>query len=154
LKDDQESFKKSIGLSGVEGETGFTTLERTSIRPTLDCNGIWGGYIGEAAKTVIASKAFAKISMRLVPYQTPDEITEKFTAYFNKITPDDVEAKVTPLHGGMRYVVPRDTKDLAAAKKPMETGFGKDVVPDRSGGSNPITAMFEGVLGSKSVLMG
>ncbi|SFI68754.1 Acetylornithine deacetylase/Succinyl-diaminopimelate desuccinylase [Kaistella treverensis] len=154
LKDNPESFKKSIGLSGVEGETGFTTLERTSIRPTLDCNGIWGGYIGEGAKTVIPSKAFAKISMRLVPYQTPDEITEKFTAYFNKIAPDNVKVKVTPHHGGMPYVLPSDTKEFAAAKKAMETAFGKEVLPYRSGGSIPITAMFEQVLGSKSVLMG
>lgn len=154
LKDDPENFKKSIGLSGVEGETGFTTLERTSIRPTLDCNGIWGGYIGEGAKTVIPSKAFAKISMRLVPYQTPDEITEKFTAYFNKIAPDNVKVKVTPHHGGMPYVLPSDTKEFAAAKKAMETAFGKEVLPYRSGGSIPITAMFEEVLGSKSVLMG
>jgi acetylornithine deacetylase/succinyl-diaminopimelate desuccinylase-like protein len=154
LKDDPESFKKSIGLSGVEGETGFTTLERTSIRPTLDCNGIWGGYIGEGAKTVIPSKAFAKISMRLVPYQTPDEITEKFTAYFEKIAPENVKVKVTPHHGGMPYVLPSDTKEFAAAKKAMETAFGKEVLPYRSGGSIPITAMFEEVLGSKSVLMG
>jgi len=154
LKDDPENFKKSIGLNGVEGETGFTTLERTSIRPTLDCNGIWGGYIGEGAKTVIPSKAFAKISMRLVPYQTPDEITEKFTAYFNKIAPDNVKVKVTPHHGGMPYVLPSDTKEFAAAKKAMETAFGKEVLPYRSGGSIPITAMFEEVLGSKSVLMG
>ena len=154
LKDDPENFKKSIGLSGVEGETGFTTLERTSIRPTLDCNGIWGGYIGEGAKTVIPSKAFAKISMRLVPYQTPDEITEKFTAYFEKIAPENVKVKVTPHHGGMPYVLPSDTKEFAAAKKAMETAFGKEVLPYRSGGSIPITAMFEEVLGSKSVLMG
>ena len=154
LKDDPENFKKSIGLNGVEGETGFTTLERTSIRPTLDCNGIWGGYIGEGAKTVIPSKAFAKISMRLVPYQTPDEITEKFTAYFEKIAPENVKVKVTPHHGGMPYVLPSDTKEFAAAKKAMETAFGKEVLPYRSGGSIPITAMFEEVLGSKSVLMG
>jgi len=95
LKDDPEQFKKSIGLKGVEGEKGYTTLERTSIRPTLDCNGIWGGYTGEGAKTVIPSKAYAKISMRLVPYQTPEEITEKFTKYFEKIAPDNVKVKVS-----------------------------------------------------------
>ncbi len=154
LKDDQEEFKKSINLKGVEGEEGFTTLERTSIRPTLDCNGIWGGYTGEGAKTVIPSKAFAKISMRLVPYQTPDEITEKFTKYFEKIAPDNVKIKVTPHHGGMPYVLPSDTKEFLAAKKAMETAFGKEVLPYRSGGSIPITAMFEQVLGAKSVLMG
>lgn len=154
LKDDQEEFKKSISLKGVEGEEGFTTLERTSIRPTLDCNGIWGGYTGEGAKTVIPSKAFAKISMRLVPYQTPDEITEKFTKYFEKIAPDNVKVKVTPHHGGMPYVLPSDTKEFLAAKKAMETAFGKEVLPYRSGGSIPITAMFEQVLRAKSVLMG
>lgn len=154
LKDDPEAFKKSIGLEGVEGEKGYTTLERTSIRPTLDCNGIWGGYTGEGAKTVIPSKAFAKISMRLVPYQTPDEITEKFTKYFEKIAPDNVRVKVTPHHGGMPYVLPSDTKEFQAAKKAMESAFGKEVLPFRSGGSIPITALFEEVLGAKSVLMG
>lgn len=154
LKDNPEEFKNSIGLSGVEGEKGYTTLERTSIRPTLDCNGIWGGYTGEGAKTVIPSKAFAKISMRLVPYQTPEEITEKFTKYFEKIAPDNVKIKVTPHHGGMPYVLPSDTKEFLAAKKAMETAFGKEVLPYRSGGSIPITAMFEQVLGAKSVLMG
>lgn len=154
LKDDPEKFKTSIGLKGVEGEKGFTKLERTSIRPTLDCNGIWGGYTGEGAKTVIPSKAFAKISMRLVPYQTPDEITEKFTKYFEKIAPDNVKVKVNPHHGGMPYVLPSDTKEFLAAKKAMETAFGTEVLPYRSGGSIPITAMFEKVLGAKSVLMG
>lgn len=154
LKDNPEEFKKSIGLEGVEGEKGYTALERTSIRPTLDCNGIWGGYTGEGAKTVIPSKAFAKISMRLVPYQTPDEITEKFKNYFEKIAPDNVRVKVTPHHGGMPYVLPSDTKEYLAAKKAMETAFGKEVLPYRSGGSIPITAMFEQVLGAKSVLMG
>ncbi|WP_417428831.1 dipeptidase [Halpernia sp.] len=154
LRDDQEHFKKSIGLNGVEGENGFTTLERTSIRPTLDANGIWGGYIGEGAKTVIPSKAYAKISMRLVPYQTPEEITEKFTTYFKKIAPENVKVKVTPHHGGMPYVLPSDTKEFLAAKKAMEEAFGKEVLPYRSGGSIPITSMFEKVLNAKSVLMG
>jgi acetylornithine deacetylase/succinyl-diaminopimelate desuccinylase-like protein len=154
LKDDPEHFKKSIGLSGVEGEAGFTTLERTSIRPTLDANGIWGGYIGEGAKTVIPSKAYAKISMRLVPYQTPEEITEKFTAYFKKIAPDNVKVKITPHHGGMPYVLPSNTKEFKAAQKAMEEAFGKEVLPYRSGGSIPITSMFEKVLNAKSVLMG
>ncbi|MDO5616912.1 MAG: dipeptidase [Cruoricaptor ignavus] len=154
LKDNPEEFKKSIGLNDVEGEKGYTTLERTSIRPTLDCNGIWGGYIGEGAKTVIPSKAFAKISMRLVPYQTPEEITEKFKNYFEKIAPANVKVTVTPHHGGMPYVLPSDTKEFLAAKNAMETAFGKEVLPFRSGGSIPITAMFEEVLGAKSVLMG
>ena len=154
LKDNPEEFKKSIGLSGIEGETGYTTLERTSIRPTLDCNGIWGGYIGEGAKTVIPSKAFAKISMRLVPYQTDEEITEKFTKYFERIAPASVKVKVTPHHGGMPYVLPSDTKEFLAAKKAMEKAFGKEVLPYRSGGSIPITSLFEKILGAKSVLMG
>ena len=154
LKDNPEEFKKSIGLNGVEGETGYTTLERTSIRPTLDVNGIWGGYIGEGAKTVIPSKAFAKISMRLVPYQTDEEITEKFTQYFKKIAPASVKVKVTPHHGGMPYVLQSNTKEFLAAKKAMEKAFGKEVLPYRSGGSIPITSLFEKILGAKSVLMG
>ena len=154
LKDNPEEFKKSIGLSGVEGETGYTTLERTSIRPTLDVNGIWGGYTGEGAKTVIPSKAFAKISMRLVPYQTDEEITEKFTKYFEKIAPASVKIKVTPHHGGMPYVLQSNTKEFQAAKKAMEKAFGKEVLPYRSGGSIPITSLFEKILGAKSVLMG
>lgn len=154
LKDNPEEFKKSIGLNGVEGETGYTTLERTSIRPTLDCNGIWGGYIGEGAKTVIPSKAFAKISMRLVPYQTDEEITEKFTKYFEKIAPASVKVKVTPHHGGMPYVLQSNTKEFLAAKQAMEKAFGKEVLPYRSGGSIPITSLFEKILGAKSVLMG
>ncbi len=154
LKDNPEEFKKSIGLSGVKGETGYTTLERTSIRPTLDVNGIWGGYTGEGAKTVIPSKAFAKISMRLVPYQTDEEITEKFTKYFEKIAPASVKVKVTPHHGGMPYVLQSNTKEFQAAKKAMEKAFGKEVLPYRSGGSIPITSLFEKILGAKSVLMG
>lgn len=154
LKDDPVAFKSSIGLRGVEGEKGFTTLERTSIRPTLDVNGIWGGYTGEGAKTVIPSKAFAKISMRLVPRQTPAEITSKFTKYFEKIAPDNVKVTVKPHHGGMPYILPSDTREFRAAQQAMETAFGKAVLPYRSGGSIPITAMFEEVLSAKSVLMG
>ncbi len=154
LKDDPEGYKKSIGLNDIQGEEGYTTLERASIRPTLDVNGIWGGYTGEGAKTVIASQAFAKISMRLVPNQTPEEITEKFSKYFEKIAPKSVKVKVTPHHGGMPYVLESDTKEFLAAKKAMESAFGKEVLPYRSGGSIPITAMFEKVLGAKSVLMG
>ena len=154
LKDDPEAFKKEIGLKGVEGEKGYTTLERTSIRPTLDVNGIWGGYIGEGAKTVIPSKAFAKISMRLVPNQTPEEITEKFTKHFEKIAPDSVKVTVTPHHGGMPYVLESNTKEFLAARKAMEQAFGREVLPFRSGGSIPITALFEQILGVKSVLMG
>ena len=129
LKDDPEAYKKSIGLNDIQGEEGYTTLERASIRPTLDVNGIWGGYTGEGAKTVIASKAFAKISMRLVPQQTPEEITEKFTKYFEKIAPKSVKVTVTPHHGGMPYVLESDTKEFQAAKKAMEQAFGRAVLP-------------------------
>ncbi|WP_092736010.1 dipeptidase [Riemerella columbipharyngis] len=154
LKDNPEAYKQEIGLKGLQGEEGYTTLERTSIRPTLDVNGIWGGYTGEGAKTVIPSKAFAKISMRLVPYQTPEEITGKFVNHFKKIAPDSVKLKVTPHHGGMPYVLKSDAPEFLAAKKAMEKAFGKEVLPFRSGGSIPITALFEQVLGAKSVLMG
>lgn len=154
LKDNPEYFKKSIGINDVEGEEGYTTLERTSIRPTLDVNGIWGGYTGEGAKTIIPSKAFAKISMRLVPNQTSDEITEKFTQHFLKIAPKSVKVKVKPHHGGIPYVLHTDTKEFLAAKKAMEEAFGKEVLPYRSGGGIPITAIFEKVLNAKSVLMG
>lgn len=154
LKDDPESFKKSIGLEGVQGEKGYTTLERSSIRPTLDVNGIWGGYTGEGAKTVIPAKANAKISMRLVPNQTPEEIEEKFTTYFNKIAPDSVRVIVTPHHGGLPYVLESDTKEFQAAKRAMERAFQKEVLPYRSGGSIPIMSLFEKILGVKTVLMG
>lgn len=154
LLDNPEEFKSSINLKGLEGEKGFTTLERIGIRPSLDCNGIWGGYTGEGAKTVIPSKAYAKISMRLVPNQTDAEITEKFTKYFTSIAPDSVSVKVTPHHGGMPYVLKSDTMEFQAAKEAMEGAFGKKVYPYRSGGSIPITSMFESVLGSKCVLMG
>jgi len=154
LKDDPKSFKQSIGLKGLEGEKDYTTLERTSIRPSLDVNGIWGGYTGEGAKTVIPSKAFAKISMRLVPNQNTDEITEKFTKYFHKIAPENVTVKVTAHHGGTPYVLPSESDEFLAAKKAMEKTFGKEILPYRSGGSIPITALFEEILGSKSVLMG
>jgi len=154
LKDDPQQFMKSIGLKGVEGEKGYSTVERFSIRPTLDANGIWGGYTGEGAKTVIPSKAFAKISMRLVPNQTPEEISEKFTRYFKKIAPDNVKVTIKPHHGGMPYALASDSEEFIAAKKAMEEAFGKEVLPYRSGGSIPITSLFEEVLGSKSVLMG
>ena len=154
LKDDPEAFKKEIGLKGLEGEKNYTTLERTSIRPTLDVNGMWGGYIGEGAKTVIPSKAFAKISMRLVPNQTPEEITEKFIKHFQKIAPKSIKLKITPHHGGMPYILESNTKEFLAAKKAMEQAFEKEVLPFRSGGSIPITALFEQILEVKSVLMG
>lgn len=151
---DEEEYKKSIGLSDTEGETGYTSMERASIRPTLDVNGIWGGYTGEGAKTVIASKAYAKISMRLVPDQDPDKITEMFTNHFKSIAPSSVSVKVTPHHGGQPAVTPTDSPAYVAASRAMETTFGKVPVPFRGGGSIPIVALFEQILGLKTVLMG
>ncbi|KJS06678.1 MAG: peptidase dimerization domain protein [Flavobacteriales bacterium BRH_c54] len=149
-----EAYKKSIGLTDIDGEEGYTTNERNSIRPTLDVNGIWGGYTGEGAKTVLPSKAYAKISMRLVPHQDSDEISDLFTEYFKSIAPPSVSVKVTPHHGGTPYVTPIDFSGYLAAKNAMEATFGKAPIPVRSGGSIPIVALFEQVLGLKSVLMG
>jgi len=150
----EEAYKKALDISAVHGEKGFTTRERGSIRPTLDVNGIWGGYIGEGAKTVIASKAYAKISMRLVPNQEPAEITQLFTTYFESIAPEGVQVKVTPHHGGEPAVTPIDSAGYQAASKAMETTFGKRPIPLRSGGSIPIVSLFEKELGLKTVLMG
>lgn len=149
-----EDYKKSIDLSDIHGEKGYTTNERNSIRPTLDVNGIWGGYTGEGAKTVIASKAYAKISMRLVPNQTPDEITEKFTKHFLKIAPKSVKVKITPHHGGHGYVTPTDNIGYKAAHKAYAKTFGVTPIPQRSGGSIPIVSLFEQELKSKTILMG
>ncbi len=149
-----DKFKKSIGISDIIGEEGFSAPERMSIRPTLDVNGMWGGYTGEGAKTVIPSKAYAKISMRLVPFQDPEKITELFKKHFESMAPAGVSVKVTPHHGGVPYVAPTDTAGYRAASKAMESSFGKVPVPVRSGGSIPIVAMFEEELGAKSILMG
>lgn len=149
-----EDYKKALDIGDVQGEKGYTTSERYSIRPTLDVNGIWGGYTGEGAKTVIASKAYAKISMRLVPHQDPDEITELFTKHFESIAPKGVKVKVTPHHGGLPYVTNMDSLGYKAAAKAYETTFGKTPIPERTGGSIPIVALFEQVLGSKTILMG
>jgi acetylornithine deacetylase/succinyl-diaminopimelate desuccinylase-like protein len=149
-----DNYKKALDLSDIHGEEGYTTNERTSIRPTLDINGIWGGYTGEGAKTVIASKAYAKISMRLVPYQNSDKITQLFSYYFNQIAPPSVKVKVTPHHGGEPVVTPSTSIAYKAASMAMETTFGKKPIPMRSGGSIPIVAMFKSVLGLDSVLLG
>jgi acetylornithine deacetylase/succinyl-diaminopimelate desuccinylase-like protein len=149
-----DAYKKALDLGDIYGETGYVTNERTSIRPTLDVNGIWGGYTGEGAKTVIASKAFAKISMRLVPDQDPDEITELFTKHFEAIAPKAVKVKVTPHHGGHAYVTPIDNIGYKAANKAYTESFGVPAIPQRSGGSIPIVALFEQELKSKSILMG
>jgi len=150
----EDEYKKALGVGAVLGEKGFTTLERTSIRPTLDVNGIWGGYIGEGAKTVLPGKAFAKISMRLVPHQDPDKMTELFTSYFTRMAPPSVQVKVTPHHGGKPAVTPTDTIEYQAASKAMLKSFGKAPLPQRSGGSIPIVALFESILGIKTVLLG
>lgn len=149
-----ENYKKALDIDQVYGEKGYTTNERNSIRPTLDVNGIWGGYTGEGAKTVIASKAYAKISMRLVPSQTPDEITELFTNHFKSIAPNAVKVKVTPHHGGHAYVTPTDNIAYKAANKAYTQTFGVGAIPQRSGGSIPIVALFEQELKSKTILMG
>jgi len=149
-----EEYKKHLDIAEVHGEKGFTTIERTSIRPTLDVNGIWGGYIGEGAKTVLPSKAYAKISMRLVPNQNHEKITEIFKKHFESIAPKSVKVKVKPHHGGNPVVTPSDSIAYKAASKAMEQSFGKVPIPVRSGGSVPIVAQFKEILGLDSVLMG
>jgi acetylornithine deacetylase/succinyl-diaminopimelate desuccinylase-like protein len=149
-----EAYKDSIKISDVVGEEGYSTNERLSIRPTLDVNGIWGGYMEEGAKTVIASKAYAKISMRLVPNQTSDEITEKFTKHFNAIAPKGVSVKITPHHGAEPVVTPIDSVAYQAASNAYEDTFGRKPIPTRGGGSIPIVAMFKDKLGLDSVMMG
>ncbi len=149
-----EDYKKALDIDAVYGEKGFSTNERNSIRPTLDVNGIWGGYIGEGAKTVIASKASAKISMRLVPNQDWEEITALFSQHFESIAPKGVKVTVTPHHGGQGYVTPIDSVGYQAASKAYETTFGKKPIPQRSGGSIPIVSLFEKELDSKTILMG
>jgi len=150
----KEAYKKALDIEDIYGETGYTTNERNSIRPTLDVNGIWGGYTGEGAKTVIASKAYAKISMRLVPDQDWEKITDLFTKHFESIAPKGVRAKVTPHHGGQAYVTPIDSVGYLAAEKAYAETFGKTPIPQRSGGSIPIVALFEKELNSKTILMG
>ena len=147
-------YMLDLSIDNVYGEDGFTTNERNSIRPTLDVNGIWGGYIGQGAKTVLPSKAHAKISMRLVPNQSSEKITELFESHFKKIAPEYVKVKVIPHHGGEGVVIPTDFPAYLAAKNAMETTFGKTPIPVRSGGSIPIVPMFEEVLGLKTILLG
>ena len=149
-----DTYKTAIEIGEVYGEKDYTTNERNSIRPTLDVNGIWGGYIGEGAKTVLPSKAFAKISMRLVPNQDWKKITQLFKTHFESIAPKSVKIKVTPHHGGQGYVTPIDNIGYKAASKAYETTFNKIPVPQRSGGSIPIVALFEKELESKTILMG
>ena len=149
-----ENYKKALNIGEIYGENGYTTNERNSIRPTLDVNGIWGGYTGEGAKTVIPSKAFAKISMRLVPDQDWKEITQLFKTHFESIAPAGVTVKVKPHHGGQAYVTPIDNMGYKAAEVAYEKTFGKTPIPQRSGGSIPIVSLFEKELKSKTILMG
>lgn len=151
---DLEAYKKELGIEEVLGEAGFTTLERTGIRPTLDVNGIWGGYTGEGAKTVLPSRAHAKISMRLVPNQISSEITELFTSHFKSIAPKYVKVKVTAHHGGEPAVTPTDSAAFKAASKAFQEVWGKTPIPTRDGGSIPIVALFKKELGLDTVLMG
>jgi acetylornithine deacetylase/succinyl-diaminopimelate desuccinylase-like protein len=149
-----DNYKKDLDINDIKGEEGYTTVERTGIRPTLDVNGIWGGYTGEGAKTVLPSKAYAKISMRLVPDQDNEEITELFTKHFKSIAPDSVKVKVTALHGGQAAVTPTDSKAFKAASSAFEEVWGKRPIPTRDGGSIPIVALFKKELGLDTVLMG
>jgi acetylornithine deacetylase/succinyl-diaminopimelate desuccinylase-like protein len=149
-----EAYKRDLSIHDIKGEKGYTTIERTGIRPTLDVNGIWGGYTGEGAKTVLPSKAFAKISMRLVPNQVNTEITELFTKHFLSIAPPYVKVKVMPLHGGEPAVTSTSSPAYKAASKAFEDVFGKAPIPMRDGGSIPIVALFKKELGLDTVLMG
>jgi acetylornithine deacetylase/succinyl-diaminopimelate desuccinylase-like protein len=149
-----QAYQDALDIESVYGEEGYTTNERNSIRPTLDVNGIWGGYTGEGAKTVIPSKAFAKISMRLVPGQNPDAITNLFIEHFESIAPKGVSVSAKPHHGGLPYVTPIDNIGYQAANKAYSKTFGVPAIPQRSGGSIPIVALFEQELESKSILMG
>jgi acetylornithine deacetylase/succinyl-diaminopimelate desuccinylase-like protein len=149
-----DEYKAHLDIADVQGEAGYNTMERVSIRPTVDVNGIWGGYIGEGAKTVLPSKAHAKISMRLVPHQDPDKITALFASHFKNIAPDAVKVKVKAHHGGHPVVTPTDSKAYRAASKAMEKTFGKTPIPKREGGSIPIVSLFNKTLGADAVLMG
>lgn len=151
---DEAEYKQDLGVEGLRGEAGYSPTEHASIRPTLDVNGMWGGYIGEGAKTVLPSKAFAKISMRLVPNQSSEEITEMFMQHFQAIAPDSVEVEVRPHHGGEPAVVSTDSPGYQAAAKAMTEAFGTQAIPTRGGGSIPIVAMFQEVLGLDTILMG
>jgi len=150
----EQQYKADLRVNGLLGEVGYSTLERTGTRPTLDVNGIWGGYIGEGAKTVLPSKAYAKISMRLVSNQDPLKVEKQFAEYFTSLAPDGVQVKVAPHHGGYPVVVPTDAVEYRAAEQAMVDAFGQKPIPQFGGGSIPIVAMFQQVLGVNSVLMG
>lgn len=151
---DEQRYKLSVGVSSLQGEKGYSTMERTGIRPSFDVCGIWGGYTGEGAKTILPSKAYAKISARLVPNQDHEKIAELFRSYFKSVAPDSVKVEVTALHGGQGYNCPIDLPAYRAAEQAYEDIFGRKPVPVRSGGSIPIISSFEEILGIKTILMG
>ena len=151
---DEEKYKNAIGVKALKGEKGYSTLERNSCRPSFDVCGIWGGYTGEGSKTVLPSKAYAKVSCRLVPHQNHEKISKLFVDYINKIAPEYVQVKVTPMHGGEGYVCPISLPAYKAAEKGFEKAFGKKPLAVRRGGSIPIISDFEQILGIKTVLMG
>jgi acetylornithine deacetylase/succinyl-diaminopimelate desuccinylase-like protein len=150
----EQEFKDDLGIDAIWGEKGYTTNERTGIRPTIELNGIWGGYQGEGAKTVLPSKAMAKISARLVPNQSSEKITAKLLEYFKTVAPAGITVSAFEHHGGEPYMTPIDSIAYKAAAKAMETTFGKTPIPVRGGGSIPICALFEKELGVKIVFMG
>ena len=150
----EAAYRKGLGIRSTQGETGYTTMERTGIRPSLDVNGIWSGYTGEGTKTVIPSKACAKISMRLVPDQDYRQIARLFEEYMQALAPAGVSVNVRALHGGYPYLTPTDLPAYRAAAAAVEETFGKEPLPYYSGGSIPIISTFEKVLGLKSVLLG
>jgi acetylornithine deacetylase/succinyl-diaminopimelate desuccinylase-like protein len=149
-----KKYAKELGVKQLYGEKGFTTLERVWARPTLECNGIWGGYTGEGAKTVLPAKAFAKISMRLVPDQTSAEVAKLFEKHFKRIAPKTVDVKVRMLHGGEAAITPIDSPGVKAAVAALEKGFGKKPLYQREGGSIPIVVQFKNILGLDTVLLG
>ncbi len=151
---DLKEYKEKLDVDEADGEKGYTTIERTGIRPTLDVNGIWGGYTGEGAKTVLPSKAYAKISMRLVPNQDHKEIAKLFEGHFKAIAPASVKVKVIPHHGGQAAVIPTDSPGYRAAEGAIQEAFGKKAIPTREGGSIPITSLFQKELGLDPILLG
>ncbi|MFY0651380.1 MAG: dipeptidase [Cyclobacteriaceae bacterium] len=151
---DLHAYREDLRIDAIKGEEGYSTIERTGIRPTLDVNGIWGGYIGEGAKTVLPSKAHAKISTRLVPNQDSEEITKMVIDHLHAIAPKHVKIKITPHHGGEAAVTPTDSRGFKAASKAFEEAWNQKPIPTRDGGSIPIVALFQEVLGLESVLLG
>lgn len=151
---DEEAYKAAIGVKALKGEKGYSTLERNSCRPSFDVCGIWGGYTGEGSKTVLPSKAYAKVSCRLVPHQNHETISRLFTGYIQSIAPEYVQVKVTPMHGGEGYVCPITHPAYVAAEQGFAKAFGKQPLAVRRGGSIPIISDFEQILGIKTILMG